>query len=242
MEFRRRVKKNKLAIDIRDAEFFIERSLNTIERIKSSTHGIDYIKNQITTLKSAIDEKTIILKYLKEELELINSGLLDDKIEEEYVKLAINNADLTKEQTKLKNIKQAKVKEDKQISSQYWKDLSSTIKSEKQKERDYKYGLKTFYKLVDTLPDYIKKNLYSMPNNKGYIFKGIYYFGYLPAENGPVVLFEKQRGTSILTIHEYTDKEYKRFEKDGKNRKILVYKTTKRIKEKKVSLLDYVKV
>ena len=240
MELRRRHKKNKLNIDIRDSELFIQRSEDTIHRIKSSNNGIEYIQNQINKLKSAIDERTKSLQFLKEELEIINSGLLDDQIEEEYIKLSIHNTKNNDEQIKIKNIKKQKLQDDKNTATIYWKDLSSNIKSEKQKERDYRYGLKTFYKLTDTLPDYIQKNLYTMPNNKGYIWKSIYYFGYLPEQEGPVVLFEKQRG-NILTIHEYTDKEYKRYEKNGKDRKILTYKTTKKVKDKKLSLLDYVK-
>ena len=159
MELRRRHKKNKLNIDIRDSELFIQRSEDTIHRIKSSNNGIEYIQNQINKLKSAIDERTKSLQFLKEELEIINSGLLDDQIEEEYIKLSIHNTKNNDEQIKIKNIKKQKLQDDKNTATIYWKDLSSNIKSEKQKERDYRYGLKTFYKLTDTLPDYIQKNL-----------------------------------------------------------------------------------
>ena len=54
-----------------------------------------------------------------------------------------------------------------------------------------------------------------MPNNKGYIWYGIYYYGYKPARRGePIVLFE-QRGP-ILLIHEITSSYHKIYEKKNK--------------------------
>ena len=72
----------------------------------------------------------------------------------------------------------------------------------------------------------MKSNLADMPNNKGYIWRGVVFYGDLPEYKGqPRILFEKKG--RILVIHEYSGKEYKRYEKEGKNRKILVYSRIK---------------
>lgn len=83
---------------------------------------------------------------------------------------------------------------------------------------------------VDSLPEYILNNLSTMPNNKGYIWRGMSCYGKLPAERGqPYILFEKIRG-GILRIHEYSTAPanvrwsyiYKVYEKKGKDKRILI--------------------
>lgn len=68
------------------------------------------------------------------------------------------------------------------------------------------------------VPSYMRENLAKMPNNKGYIWKGIYYFGDLPPEHPMDVttMFEKQN--QILFIHEWTPEYYKIFEKGDKQK------------------------
>ena len=63
-----------------------------------------------------------------------------------------------------------------------------------------------------------------MPNNKGYIWKGIQCFGELPPENDTIILFEKLRG-NIMKIHEITRKHYLIYEKQGKGQKKLILNT-----------------
>jgi hypothetical protein len=63
----------------------------------------------------------------------------------------------------------------------------------------------------DKLPDYIRTNLQKMPNNKGYIFKGIWYFGLLPSENkNLLVMFERPMGGDKQLIHEIYKNHYHR--------------------------------
>ena len=54
-----------------------------------------------------------------------------------------------------------------------------------------------------------------MPNNKGYIWRSIHYYGEKKAERGqPIILFEKKG--SVLYIHEVTTKFHKIYEKKTK--------------------------
>lgn len=63
----------------------------------------------------------------------------------------------------------------------------------------------------ERLPDYIRANLKKMPNNKGYIFKGIWYFGLLCAENKDLlVMFERPMGGDKQLIHEIYKNRYHR--------------------------------
>lgn len=90
------------------------------------------------------------------------------------------------------------------------------------KEHEIKFHHNRFRISIDTLPKYIKKNLSDMPNNKGYIYKGTWFYGLKkPETKQPNVMFEKLRN-GILRIHETSDTEYKVYEKSGKDMKQLV--------------------
>ena len=237
MELLRRRERNRLTNDIRYNENFIKRSEETIGRLKISSNE-PFVVNQIAKLKNAIETKTLSIENMNQELINLDLGGSDKKIsdqcEEEHKKQEKN----TKDRITVK-INEKKVKKEKeQISDNYRKGISTSAFLERQKEKDYNYGCRTFYKITDSLPPYIKKNLSDMPNNKGYIWRDVCFYGSLPEEEGPRVMFEKLG--NILVIHEYTDKEYKRFEKVGRDKKILVYKQIKN-KKRQLSLMDYVK-
>lgn len=62
-----------------------------------------------------------------------------------------------------------------------------------------------------TLPDYIRKNLETMPNNKGYIWKGIWYFGQqlTPRHDlNTTIMFERMHNE--FRIHEIVKNRYHR--------------------------------
>lgn len=240
MEQRRRLHRNKLINEIREIESFISRSELTITRIKNTNMGVEYIKNQINKLKTAISEKNELLEKKKIELNGISAGLSDTVINEEYRHTNLRQKQQTLERNKQKKSNDEEKNEKKEISQQYWKGIVSDFQLQKQNEREYKYGLKYFHKTNDQIPDYMKRNLSEMPNNKGYIWRGIHFYGDLPEQSGPRVMFEKKKG-GILVIHEYTDREYKRYEKKDKDRKHLVHKESRNQKNMGVSLIDYIK-
>ena len=60
------------------------------------------------------------------------------------------------------------------------------------------------------------KKLRNMPNNKGYIWYGIYYYGYKPANPRENIILFEQKGP-ILYIHEITPKYHKVYEKKPKH-------------------------
>lgn len=221
MDGHRLARKNKIMNDIRDAEVCINRNNDTIKRIKNSLMGKEYVMNQITKLKNSIEEKNELLLKLNEDVKNVLTGCLDEDIENEYkiseLKIKQQRSVRDKQIEEKNNDKKETIK----ISQNYWQSVLNENRSQKQNERDYNYGKKYFYKVLDTLPSYIIKNLSEMPNNKGYIWRGIHFYGDLPEEKGPRVMFEKKSG-GILVIHEHTNDDYKIYEKDGKNRKHLV--------------------
>ena len=239
MEAKRRFRKNKIINDIKSAELSLERSNDTIKRIKSSTMGIEYVKSQIIKLNLFIQEKKEYLENLKKELLIVNTGGLDDDINNEYILQQKLNDNILNEKAIKKIIKKKDNEEKHQVSKVYMKNIMCDSKDHKQSQRDASYFYKYFTKVCNQLPDYMIKNLSEMPNNKGYIWRGVYFYGSLDNQKGPTVMFEKQK--NILVIHEYTPTDYKRFEKNGKDKKILVYLEKRKPKVFGSNLMDYYK-
>ena len=84
MEFKRRTRRNKLNLDIRNAETLIKRSKETIKRLRSSQMGEEYVKSQIQRLKTSIAEKEDSIDHNNAQLKLLNKGLLDEQLEIDY--------------------------------------------------------------------------------------------------------------------------------------------------------------
>lgn len=238
MEVRRRLRRNKLLNDVRDTETLITRGEDTIKRLRNSQMGEVYVKNQISKIKSSNEEKCKLLEKLKTDLIAIDKGVLDTEINKEYSDTSKKIQKIRKEKAKMKAIKKEENDEKKEVSKEYWKGIISASRSHRQKEKDVKYAYKYFNKVIDSLPSYMQNNLADMPNNKGYIWRGIHFYGSLPEQRGPRVMFEKQRGGKLV-IHEYTDTEYRRYEKHGKDRKQLVHRSPKRKVKVETSLMDY---
>ena len=83
-------------------------------------------------------------------------------------------------------------------------------------ERMWARGYRHYCIAVNTLPQYMGRNLKDMPNNKGYIWKDVIFYGALPDENnGHTIIFEK--GRDKLIIHQYStndgEERYKRIDK-----------------------------
>jgi hypothetical protein len=81
-----------------------------------------------------------------------------------------------------------------------------------------------FFSIEESLPPYIKENLKNMPTNKGYIFKGCWYFGVQPLgfrdDPNVITMIEKKHNhikNNVMLIHEYRyGVSHKVFEKKGK--------------------------
>ena len=79
-------------------------------------------------------------------------------------------------------------------------------------ERKFMRGYNHYWHAIDSLPSYMAKNLKEMPNNKGYRWKGVVFYGLLSEQRDqPQIVFEKS--PQGLIIHE--------IRRDGSYKKIL---------------------
>ena len=219
MEQLRIAERNIVRIDIKQIESVIKRNKETIDRLKSQEKS-DFNTKQIEKNKIALKDNEQKLLVLEERLEDITSGKLDNEMTE---KINSTNTDLLSKQqiaeTKNKIKKETKKKEEKiHLDTEY-----KNRKREGVNEYTLQKETDKFIRDCETVPDYILQNLEEMPNNKGYIWKGIMCYGKKPKDSNTIIMFEKCKG-GILKIYESTRTTYTLYEKVGKNQKQLIYK------------------
>ena len=209
----------------------ITQSLLILEKaIESDELMLENIKDQGTTPFVMAQIEKITLRNETRQKQILDltmrrtniiAGILDSELKTEILETNQKNLDARE----LSLAKKNKIKELKQAASlksiTFYKKTAAGDRENRYKEKDMKRTYTNYLKIVDTIPDYITKNLSEMPNNKGYLWRGIACYGELDDKNSnSTVLFERQRG-GLLIIHERTQTDYKIFHKRGRDRKIL---------------------
>lgn len=218
--------KNILNNKIREINSFIERNDATKKRLNSQKVTIFETK-QMEKLDIKNSEYAVELEKLTQRIKNIDLGICDSEMKDgmDEERERINK---TNEKMKSKHIqKKEKDIEDKKMVKKSFQLTGFSRESNDNNEWFMNKQLERFYSICNGIPPRILGKLKEMPNNKGYIWKGIYFYGEQPAEVGkPVVMFETlYNGT--LRIHETTESFTIIFEKQGKNRKELVSKTVR---------------
>ena len=206
------------------------------------------IRNQLQ--KVIIDRNLQEVNNFKEKIQTLNEQLdnIDNSkiIELMYTTLYNDYQVKYNEKNKFRAEIDKKIRDTKSIDNLYKEDRN--IKNfDKNKEKEIKRYYRYFNKAVDTLPEYISNNLKSMPNNKGYIWRGTVFYGMKPTDSDTTILFEKKKG-GVLLIHEYNPDEegnYWYTLKEKKNKKARACTIKKDVfhnnsfSKKKVSLFDF---
>jgi len=218
MEQMRRFYINKLRDDLRELESYKIQTINAISRFKSMPAS-DVTKTKLRTLAE-------------------ESRNLDDKIESKRTELRdteMGKKDAEIKDTSEKNrvIQEAKLKDSKRKKSQLarekedllestYKKLRSTYSNDRKETGTINYEYRKFKRKVDTIPGYLLNNLSNMPNNKGYIWKGIWLMGDLPEQEPRDILTMFERRGDLLIIRESDNYKVRIYHKYGRGRKTLV--------------------
>ena len=181
IDAKRRHERNRIYSEIQRLESYVRTNKATIERTRMSrVIDSDFAIHQVKKLKEKNENHRENISSLKDRLSMLKSGQLDDEIKSEFDR----NAAIIKEKdvARRKHIREEKkIKEQKKKQSQefYQATRESDRKFRRTKWemiRSYKY----YIRCVDSIPDYMIKKLNNMPNNKGYIWRGVYCYGNLP--------------------------------------------------------------
>lgn len=215
MEKFRISERNNIKNEINRIESSIKKADETIERLRSQDAS-EFNKKQVQKLVDLNNTNNQTLEALNKRYNDVLNGLLDNELNDKLQasnKIIKDKQDISDKKVKDKNDRK---KEDKHfLDKEYQNRRNEFSANYLQRETD------RFFKNASTVPDYILDNLKDMPNNKGYIWRDIVFFGKKPAESNDVILFEKCKG-GLLKIRE-TTKEYRYiYEKIGKGQKVLI--------------------
>lgn len=198
----------------------IENEISKLKNISAS----DFTRHQIAKEESNLAKKQELLAQNITRFQQIDSGLLDNEIQ-------FGNRLVTDEIEKKKNISIEKNKilknkkeYDKKLSKEYYSKEKSDDRKERSKQKEYARAYNHFIKADNTMPEYMKKNLKNMPNNRGYIWKSIMYFGHKKKQKGDncVSLYERQKG-NINAIIEWDKTSYRILHKINNTKKLIQY-------------------
>ena len=199
MEAKRRSFFAKLTEDVRSSERLIEmnkKSIENIKRVMCAGKDIEFFRDRIekTEQTNSMHEEKILT--MRSKMDITISGGCDVEINLIYTtatEIFIKKTAKKDTESVLDN------EEDVNIGKTFAKKDYEEGRHEKYMEKSMTKEYNRFLDVSATLPDYMANNLKSMPNNKGYKWRGITFFGALPAENGPVLIFEKSKGDTIIT-------------------------------------------
>lgn len=195
--------KNAIKIKLRDLENYIKLSQNAISRLRHAKTNIEFNKTKIKKNKDDIAKFTEEISKLNQRLIDADSGLLNEEIRKQMKEHTQIQREKSKKTLK---IKQNKIKD----TQEKHKDFKKHIEMLKMGRREGRWAIKNaqrgytyFCKVINSIPQYMLAKLNSMPNNKGYIWRGVILYGEKEREeNKPTVLFEKKKG--VLYIHEWS--------------------------------------
>lgn len=187
MDSVRRLKANDVYNEIRALEKAVAREKEKLEHFMGTS--------KYTELVEQNEERKLKIEILKKKEQDIREGKYDDELFVEKPK--------------------QKPKEEKKELKETEKRFEEDTKyKDNMVQKDMKYYYKQYEKANETLPDYIKRNLLEMPNNRGYVWRGCWFFGKKKDEIGkPLVIIENMKGLSL--VHEYTATEHAVYEKKG---------------------------
>ena len=177
----------------------------------------------ITKLEEKVCELKLEIKNLEEKIELINKGGMDEIL----LKECEENQQKIKERALQKKIKKKIIEKDKnekrERSTAFYKQTYSAKREQRYENKNLDYYNRYFNKVVSSIPEYLTKKLDKMPNNKGYIFRGVFLYGKLSCENqNKTTMFETKN--KVQYIHEW-DKEtnlYSLYKKHNRGRPVLI--------------------
>ena len=196
--------KNQLRNAIKEKRGYLERYQSIVSTLQNEGEGSSPLieKNQERCDK------------LSDEIEEIENKLenIGNTCAEETTRDAENTRLILDKEAEQQSLKHQKAVSDKTRKETTYQKHRLENKNRRWDRKKYGIYYRKLLQADDTLPSYIRANLAEMPNNKGYIWRGVHYYGRKPPEkNEAVIMFEKYKGK--LIIHKSFDTEWQVLEK-----------------------------
>ena len=196
--------KNRISTRIRELESFTRFNSNSISRLRGSNGNIEFNRAKIAKMKTENETFSNEIKELQERLVDLASGKIDAELKRQRREDTLVERKKTTEKRQKKMDELADKKTQHAASKDYWDRTIKASRVHRYSERSATRGYDYVLRVQRTLPQYIRANLSNMPNNKGYIWRGVHYYGLKDpeGEKANTIMFENSKGQ--LYIHEWS--------------------------------------
>ena len=207
--------KNKINDEIKELTINNGRSSDTIAKLRNMKVD-NYVTVQMEKQTLLLNNNYERLLFLQDRFEKLENGELDEELSNN-AKESSHIASLKGQETILRKKEEKKVrKEDEKNSKEYY-DLMRKSDRESKKQT-WQSSQKHFFRVNP--PDWMVSDLKRMPNNEGYVFKNIWFFGEKPMIGNTSKVTEANKGYKIITTW---DRGYERvYRKEGRNKEQLI--------------------
>ncbi len=220
METKRRIYRNNYKNEIKINLNNIKHNQLAIKRLQTSSFKEEHLIKRRNNIK--IGEQKI--KELTDKLTKLDNGMLDDIINKEF---ELSKHEILEKFNRKKKHKTELREQKKEKLQKFYKKNREAYLARRTRYSNFRYGYRQHLKAIDTLPQYMRKNLKKMPNNKGYIWRGCWFFGKRQENpNQPVIMIEKRR--NLTKIRETTATTIKIYEKRYRERKVCISRTVRK--------------
>lgn len=198
------------------------------EDLRQTQRWLRQAENHCNTNQDGVDRYKDTIAGLERK---IHNASADDSEFKDYMESMLNTCEKIKTDHSKRMESSLKEREDqKQKLEEYYQNERAQNRKERQKEWQMKREYERMLSIDASMPSYMRENLANFPRNKGYIFKGVWYFGPKPVhlrrgEDPDVyIMFEKKYPGNTLLIHEIKYGSYHRiYEKKNKeSQKVLI--------------------
>lgn len=200
----------------------LKKSIENIEASSSANKDAAFYENRVKQTLASIENYRLKNEELERKLSVVMNGLCDMEILEKHARVQNDVAKKQEEAAKKESFEKVKEQKRKDLGKKYNQMERDTSRQEHYAKKDIERAYERYCQIVDSAPDYILTNIKTMPNNKGYKFKNVYFYGELPAErNAPFVIFERKPDGMLIT-ETYSDQEIVYFKRrDGKQKELV---------------------
>lgn len=203
--------KNNLHSKLVEISGYLKTAQSTLKRYKNTENT-----SKIAELESKIEKYNIDIDEMEKKIEMISAGKLDSILLDECEK----NAKIIREKNNDKKLRKEAIEKQNTERKKQSIDFYNKNKTYKGKQKfcdDY------YFRLCSSIPSYLTDKLNKMPNNKGYLFRGLHLYGKLPEDNSyKTTLFETKN--KIQYIHEWNKDTnmYSLYEKKHRAKNVLI--------------------
>ena len=161
--------KNKMYVEITTLQKVIERCQKSDEDLRNGLiKDPEYIDKKLKENELKIVQSSEKILQLKEKIEKLNNGELDDEIVREVSKNTQKVSKELEDKKKKDLVSKKEISENHILTQKVWKEVKNEDYIYKQKTYDMQKGYERF-KSID-IPEYMREKLDNMPSNRGYIF------------------------------------------------------------------------